>query len=869
MRKIATTILIIIVFLVVTLVTLAVIPPTGIIRGLIAKAVKHETGRELVVKGETEIRLVPSARVRFEDVALSNPPGITGEPQVRASAVEAELPFWDVVRLAFGSGSFDRIRVENPRIDMAVDLAGPPPGTGGTTRSTEPAAGLNLPYVGQLTITNGTIALRDQRAGTRLELAGFEAEGQRLAWPSLGELKAKSGQAKFRAERSGMQVELNGASIVGSGVQWPAIDVLSVQAGAGLYDEGGAGRRLELVAFTAAGKQLAALVSAAPTAGELSVRGDAAKYEERSTGRRVDLGKFNGGGKQVPLFAPLSASLGELSGSSDVFRLVPDRSSAAIELERANGSLRRVATGGGHAAEVDVVWNKERIAGRGIFQSLEALLKGNPTKSVVALAGKHGKADLDGELAIGPATKLAGKASASTPSLRSLMAWLDRPLPAGEGLGPTTAEGTLDALLPTRISVANGRFGVDDTKAQGTLAVDMGGLRPRITGTLNADQFDANRYLGIETRTRTRAPRPAEKRVATEIPVKEALKAYLDAIESPRAPSPSRAPPAPNRSAGEAWSDEPISLAALRSLDLDLNLVIGKLKLMDFELGVSRLKAGLNDGELKLDGGELATRGGRVTGDATINARGAVPTIAAIFQSPSIDLDVLQEDLGLEQQLIAGSSSLEADLKGSFKSLRDLMSSLSGRLKAQVGEGSIVGYDASRIWDFIKAGGVPPYNPDRSTPFDRLQADLKLDKGVAETSFLELDGRVVGGDADGKAMLATRELDATARLTRHPLSWLAGPFFGHIFGFWQSLKFETETETESRSREGPSRDGGPAIPANIDLSDPELAALVERALKIPNIQRELGTQGTQMLRNLQQKLVPGLPQRLPPGLLPR
>ncbi|MEO1265181.1 MAG: AsmA family protein, partial [Pseudomonadota bacterium] len=69
------------------LVALFAIPPFidwNTYRGVFEVEASRIIGRDVRVSGDVALRLLPQPYVSFEDIVIANPPGVLGEPFVRA-----------------------------------------------------------------------------------------------------------------------------------------------------------------------------------------------------------------------------------------------------------------------------------------------------------------------------------------------------------------------------------------------------------------------------------------------------------------------------------------------------------------------------------------------------------------------------------------------------------------------------------------------------------------------------------------------------------------------------------------------------------------------------------------------------------------
>jgi uncharacterized protein involved in outer membrane biogenesis len=540
-----------------------------------------------------------------------------------------------------------------------------------------------------------------------------------------------------------------------------------------------------------------------------------------------------------------------INGGSIAYR--DEASGMGGEVRQVRAVAKQAQVGGPITTEFEFDWNEDKIAGTGSLGSLEALTKGTTTTITVELTARHGRVGVEGELTRGDAPKLTGRASGATPSLSALAAWMRFDPPTTASLGAATVDGQMDWQISSGvISFKNGRISWDKTKAQGDVAIDYRSTPLLLSGTISADRLDIGRYVPGLNLTRTRPPRARTADASVLVSeldpalATQSLKAYLEALDTGAATGTTtrRAAPALPIDAG---SDETFNVDWLKRVDLNLDFGVRTVTLGDMEVGLPKIVLGLRRGELLADVREIVTRGGRASLKTVVDARPSVPTHKTSVTATNVEaLDIL-EDLGVTG-VLTGKASLEAELSGAVSSSRQLISSLSGQLKARVNQGAIVGYDFRNMygWPIRK----PIYDPNVRTVFNRLEANVTVDDGVARSSDLQLDGPIIGGNADGTAQLASRQLDAHARLTRHPLAFLLGTFFGRICCAWHSLKFELLPD------HSPMRSLAPESTATdierLDLDDPELAPLMKRVLENPEARRALGPAATETLQRVLQ-----------------
>ena len=96
-------------------------PPTELIRREIIARVKSETGRDLRIAGAASFTLFPSLGLRLNDVSLSAPPGMEGEPLLTASSFDVGVRLFPLLRQKI---VVDRLALSEPVFALRVDRQG-------------------------------------------------------------------------------------------------------------------------------------------------------------------------------------------------------------------------------------------------------------------------------------------------------------------------------------------------------------------------------------------------------------------------------------------------------------------------------------------------------------------------------------------------------------------------------------------------------------------------------------------------------------------------------------------------------------------------------------------------------------------------
>ncbi|MDR2549322.1 MAG: AsmA family protein [Desulfobulbus sp.] len=185
----------------------------------------------------------------------------------------------------------------------------------------------------------------------------------------------------------------------------------------------------------------------------------------------------------------------------------------------------------------------------------------------------------------------------------------------------------------------------------GDLGVQLA-ARPKIVGKLSANTINVGDFVS--------APTPGAHEKAPEAAAKP-------------------------QSDGRVFPNDPLPVAALRSVDADLSLQIGKLIHDTLQLSDVAATIQLNNGHLAIKPLRLGLAGGTIEGEVALDASGKTPTAALRLNGRQVELGKLDA----KGPIVGGKSDIKADLKSSGETVRALMASATGETSVSVGEGRL------------------------------------------------------------------------------------------------------------------------------------------------------------------------------------
>jgi len=182
---------------------------------------------------------------------------------------------------------------------------------------------------------------------------------------------------------------------------------------------------------------------------------------------------------------------------------------------------------------------------------------------------------------------------------------------------------------------------------------------------------------------------------------------------------------------GRLFSDQPLPLASLQSVDAKVQVKVAKLLLEKQTLSNSQLTLSLKNGLLTVNPFSTGVAGGTLNGSVTLDSGRSTPNLAITLKGNNLNLEALQA----KDAIRGGRTELNIKLKGSGKSVRALMGSLTGESVISVGEAKLA--NKSMEWlagDFIfqVLGSINPFAAsEKYTQMSCAVVRFVLNDGVA------------------------------------------------------------------------------------------------------------------------------------------
>lgn len=359
------------------------------------------------------------------------------------------------------------------------------------------------------------------------------------------------------------------------------------------------------------------------------------------------------------------------------------------------------------------------------------------------------------------------------PSVPALFAWLGTE--GGiDGLDTLNISGALDSG-GNRLAVNNARLAFNDTVANGQMTVGLGGAKPFVSGRLSVDDtLDLRPFMGGPSTTEGAA-----------------------------------APAAADTGPAAGWSDEPLDLSALKTVNADLTFTAQEIVTETLTVGPARLIVKITDGILDIALEQMDLYEGTGVAFLTLDASGRQPALSNRIKFDAVDALPLLRDMN-NINFLRGIGNLEWNVTSTGASPKALVSNLNGTGVLKFTDGAIQGVNLPGLFRDMRTA-ITTLQFDRTTQetdFSRLESTFTIENGVMNTDgllinpLLELTGKGVVGLVDQTLhyRLVPQKMSRDGSGT--PVAVQVGEFDVPpliISGTWDNLRFAPDMEGLGRS----------------------------------------------------------------------
>ncbi|MEL7544046.1 MAG: AsmA family protein [Pseudomonadota bacterium] len=396
---------------------------------------------------------------------------------------------------------------------------------------------------------------------------------------------------------------------------------------------------------------------------------------------------------------------------------------------------------------------------------------------------------LDGRVISSPTSGFAGKLVLEAPQVPQLSRWLGGDSASAGPIRSASLKGDLSATTDSA-TLRNATFRINDLAGTGALQARLAGRVPFIAADVTVGEIVTRTFLN---------PPAARPTAATT--------------------------PSPKSSAG--WSNAPLDLSGLKSVDAQFRVAYERLRHDDIVLDGGAMRATLKSGVLNVSANPVRLYGGTAQGTLALDARAPETSYDAKFEVRNVAaLPLLKAFAAFDW--LSGKTAARIDLAGRGRTQRQLVSTMVGTTSFTFRDGAIEGLNIPKMVRGVRQGQFSNFDrvSGEKTDFSALSASFNIRDGVAQNSDLSLVGPFLRAQGRGQVDIGRRALDY--QLNPKVVASLEGQGGGDSSGFAIPLRIKGPWSAPSVA---PDLDGVLNDPASAVDAVKNLDTVVEKARK--------------------------------------
>ena len=768
MRRAIIIVGLIVALLIAALVTVPFLIPSSVYKAQIESAATKALGRDVTLRGDPRIAILPTFSAQIDGVEVANPEGFSDPLMIEAGSLKASVKLLPLlsqrVEIAQITLNDPTVRLERLADGRANWEFGSVEQTEEEDPTSEGSGGFDT-GIDRAALSNAAIFYRDWTNDTQYALTEFDATA-RLS--SFDKPLSSSGDGFFNGQPFDYRIKLETISALTSEQPVDLDARLGTIYGEVSYDgaltlaeapvlDGGfeisSDTLGQALPFLGADEWPIEATALRSLRAKGTVRGEASNAA-------LEFSTLTLGATGLDLDYRGGVTLGDVPTLNGQIEL---NAAEAQRLLKPGNSLIPILT---------ILGNVDFIASLSGPVTAPSL-----TGITLKQRGQDLVSDYSGNFSLAGEQPLDGTLSISSDNPRAVLLSLGTELPEGDSLNNIAIRGetTGSVLAP---SLADASITIDDTVATGVIGADLRGVRPRVVADLAMPSLDLTPFLGS-----------GSQQTDTE----------------------------PNLN--EDWDDTPLDLAALNMLDATITVAATEVVMDQITLNDALLNTRLDAGRLSAifrqddDKPGFKVFQGNWSGDLVLDASRSTPTLRIEALADSIAAqDMLTALTGFKN--LSGLGDVHLNLSSEGSSLKGLIQGLDGKFESDLNQGAIKGLnlaklvrDTSNLSELLASGTLTiasfreAFSPEAETDFSSFIGNLDFNNGVASITDLSIDNPVVGITGAGSIDLGARTLDI--RLTPRVDVSAAGagstigvgdiPIPVRVYGSWSNVSYGLDT----------------------------------------------------------------------------
>ena len=212
-------------------------------------------------------------------------------------------------------------------------------------------------------------------------------------------------------------------------------------------------------------------------------------------------------------------------------------------------------------------------------------------------------------------------------------------------------------------------------------------------------------------------------------------------------------------SSAQPWSNATIDVNGLNYVDVQARISAAELSIGDARFAPAAIEATLASGVLKAQVANLGAYDGNANGDLTIDASSANPAFTMRADLTGVRALPLLRSLA-DFDKLDGKMQTKISVRSTGTSQRAIMSNISGTAFVVFQDGAIKGLNVAQMIRSLTASTLSGWqeSEEKATDLSQLSASFRIDKGLAQTTDLNLVGPLVKMTGVGTIDLGTKQI---------------------------------------------------------------------------------------------------------------
>lgn len=224
---------------------------------------------------------------------------------------------------------------------------------------------------------------------------------------------------------------------------------------------------------------------------------------------------------------------------------------------------------------------------------------------------------------------------------------------------------------------------------------------------------------------------------------------------------------APAKAQAPAAAEQPFDLSALRKLNLEGSLRIGKLKVANIQSAQLRVDVKAHNGLVNVSPLSANLYQGSVNGSIALNAAQKTPSFEVKQALSKINIAPLLKD-ALNMDMLEGRGNVNLNLSTQGNTVTALKKALNGTASLNLADGAVKGINiAKKLREFGGRGGdqTEAANKGEQTDFSEMKASFKIRNGVAHNDDLSLKSPLIRVSGKGAINIGNDSIDYLTKAT--------------------------------------------------------------------------------------------------------